>query len=328
MRKNITLSMQMKFINEDVHMGFYCHVEDVKEGFMHVGFGRKPQDVALWLGLKKVLAPLLNSYHGRHLKLAFPKSLLSVGTGADKDQVLRMLNSFDGYSFVDGEQFESKLVRVMEKGSREHLPIGALTGYKKDELNKKNQHSQKETKRKFNYYQGVGCPDSGVVLDFEATSQIIEYARVIEISALKFRSGIIVDTYNTLVNPGIKIPKQIRNLTNIEQDDVKSAPDSFKAMGRLLNFVKGEKLIVGHNVVYDFRLLDHFCRKFDYPLWEGELLCTRSLAKEAQLIIKDYKLETLCDYFGVVNENPHRANSDTVATFKVMNEIYGSCFIV
>lgn len=69
-------------------------------------------------------------------------------------------------------------------------------------------------------------PKRGVVLDFEATSPIIEYARVIEIAAIKFEDRRIIDEYKTFVNPGMKVPKAIRELTGITQEQIEHDPKS------------------------------------------------------------------------------------------------------
>ena len=45
-----------------------------------------------------------------------------------------------------------------------------------------------------------------VIFDLETTGISPNYDEVIEISALKVKGGEVVDEFNTLVNPGRKIP--------------------------------------------------------------------------------------------------------------------------
>lgn len=49
--------------------------------------------------------------------------------------------------------------------------------------------------------------------------------KIIEIAAFKVRSGMIIDTFETLVNPGISIPADASAINGIFDSDVADAPD-------------------------------------------------------------------------------------------------------
>jgi DNA polymerase III epsilon subunit-like protein len=258
---------------------------------------------------------------------------MSLQGGIYRQQAMTFLEQFLLYDFITDEPYTDCLSTINSMGKTDKKAPAVLHGYTMIQYEQRKitvQQEQLSAKRRSKnpIYDRVTMPIEGVVLDFEATSIIAEYARIIEISALRFKNGTIIDELHTLVNPDIKIPKSVRDLTGITQTDIEPAPRSTVAMKSLLSFLKGSSVIVGHNISYDYGLLTTFCSKFHLPMWEGSLLCTRSMAKKAQLQVKDYSLDALCKCFGIHNERPHQAWSDTRATFELMKSLYQDSFLI
>lgn len=324
-RAAIILGIRLSQNEDGVSIAFYCNIPRIKEGYMYMFLGPVSQEKALWKGLVTVLKPLLR-YRQLPITLGFSKLLLELGGDSSKDKCLSYLNSFGSIEYGSSDEYEVELEKVIRYFKFEGAAINELKGISKEELSKckpsKTTPKNKVTKSQRVYYEEFGMPESGVVLDFECTSNIIDYARFIQVSALKFKEGKVVDQYTSFINPGITIPKKIRELTGITKEHVENAPNSFEAIKKLNQFLKGEKVVVGHNIEFDYSLLEVFCKRFNIPLWKGSLLCTRRLAKNSQVITDDYRLETLCDVFDIVNERPHQADSDVRATYSLMKSLY------
>lgn len=332
MANSILLAAHIFQEKQNVNMAFYCNIEGVKEGYMFINLGNVAQDVAFWKGLDKVLTPLVGKYQDYHLMFAFSRLFMDLQGRQEKRSATFKVSRFQSVEHVDYEEFEEPLALINRLGKIDGHPLNQLCGYSKEEIkvreldlasNKKKEESSKK-KPKNNYYDGFGMPEYGAVIDFESTSTIVEHARIIEISALLFRDGEVIEEYHTFVNPGIKLPKQIRELTGITEEDVKDAPRGIQAVKGLLSFIKNADVIVAHNAFYDYNLLQDFCRRFKLNCWEGQLLCTKRLAKEMQVEVSDYKLESLCALFNIENKQAHRANSDTRATFKLLKHLYST----
>ena len=90
-------------------------------------------------------------------------------------------------------------------------------------------------------------PNSYVVIDVETTGLDPTYDKIIEIGALKVENGTLVDTFSTLVNPGVPVDDFITQLTGITNDDLASAPALDSALSAFSNFI-GDSILVGHNV--------------------------------------------------------------------------------
>lgn len=318
------LTFRMFLDKPNIAMVFYCDVPAAdKKGYMHVTFRNLSQEDAIWKGIYLAVKSLLY-YRQFPLVIGSSQSLLNMIDGKDKNRAIAIMRQFQSLEF-DGSissEHEEELEKVNQIRKQEYQEIGMLKGFRVDKL-EELLHKKKELK-KLPIYNGLGMPKKGVVLDLETTSPYKEYARIIEVAALKFENGEIVGEFHSLVNPGpkVKVPKSVQSLTGITNEDIQNAPSTFKVIKELNDFMRGVDVLVGHNIEYDYDVLQSFCQRFDIQLWEGSLLCTKNLAKKSQLNVENYKLSTLCKVFGITNERPHRAYADIRATYKLMESLY------
>ena len=63
-----------------------------------------------------------------------------------------------------------------------------------------------------------------VFVDIETNGGSGERGRIIEIAAIKVQYGEVIESFQTLVNPGSGIPRWITNLTGIQPSDLAEAP--------------------------------------------------------------------------------------------------------
>lgn len=150
-----------------------------------------------------------------------------------------------------------------------------------------------------------------VVVDLETTGLSPDSDAIIEIAAVKVIGDKATDTFSTLVNPHRHISSMITALTGISDDMTADAPDIDTAMAMFLDFV-GDMPLLGHNLIrFDLCFLkkqadmDNFC------------IDTLNLAQHMKTGSRGYSLSALCDNFGIVNDNAHRALSDCMATFEL-----------
>ena len=92
--------------------------------------------------------------------------------------------------------------------------------------------------------------DTFIALDLETTGLSASNDRIIEVGAVKFNHERIIDTFSTLVNPHVKLSRQIINLTGIRPADLEPAPDWEDVAPKLQTFL-GDHALVGHNVAFD-----------------------------------------------------------------------------
>lgn len=169
--------------------------------------------------------------------------------------------------------------------------------------------------------------DHFVVLDIETTGFSPKtYAKIIEIAAVRVVNGQITDKFHTFINPGVKIPKKITDITGITNEQVKDKPYESQIIQELLTFINGA-VIVAHNLKFDWNtfLLNSFENAGLFP--SNKTFCTLNFFKLITPELKKRKLDIMCDYLGVTLDNHHSALSDTESTAKcllIFKELYST----
>ena len=125
-----------------------------------------------------------------------------------------------------------------------------------------------------------------VVVDVEAIGSRSTPTRVIEIGACRVRGGEIVAEYETLLNPGLPLPRFIADLTGINSDMLRTAPQFTDIAEPWLGFI-GDSVLVAHNSNFDFTLLNQeINRVFPGCRMRNPELCTVQLARRVFPISK------------------------------------------
>ncbi len=133
-----------------------------------------------------------------------------------------------------------------------------------------------------------------VVFDLETTGFDKYNDQIIDIGAVKIVDGIIKEKFASLVKPTIRISQQITELTNITNGMVENAPSIEPVIVDFFNFSK-DCALCGHNIIDTYKL----------AIRKG----VRS---------HNFKLGTLCEYFGISLVGAHRAWNDAYATAQLL----------
>src|SRR5918992_1261228 len=89
-----------------------------------------------------------------------------------------------------------------------------------------------------------------VVFDFETTGLSATHSRICELGAVRVRALEPVDSFQSLVNPGVALPKPIARLTGLREQELRRAPSVSSVLKRFLSFA-GDDLLVAHNARFD-----------------------------------------------------------------------------
>ncbi|MDO7905793.1 PolC-type DNA polymerase III [Paenibacillus sp. JX-17] len=157
-----------------------------------------------------------------------------------------------------------------------------------------------------------------VVFDIETTGLSVTQNKIIEIAAVKMEDGKEIDRYATFVNPHERIPYNIQQLTNINDDMVKDAPDVEPVMKEFIAFA-GDAVLVAHNARFDVGFIQATLRGMGLPEMDNPVLDTLELARLLFPSMKNHRLNTLSDKYKVSLESHHRAIDDTIALGGILN---------
>lgn len=154
----------------------------------------------------------------------------------------------------------------------------------------------------------IAFPEDYTVLDLETTGLDSSRELIIEYAAVKVRGGKVVDTFQTLCDPGFPIPPQIEMITGITTEMVRFSPNPRSVLPDFLDFV-GDDFIIGHNVLFDVRFIAASAGEFINPYID-----TMKLFRKLHPTLPHHRLCDMVDYYGKNNESAHRALSDCLAT--------------
>ncbi|PLX86719.1 MAG: DNA polymerase III subunit epsilon [Desulfuromonas sp.] len=160
-----------------------------------------------------------------------------------------------------------------------------------------------------------GCDGAEVVvLDFETSGvSPLSGDRAIEIGAVVLRGGEIVERYQSLMNPGIRISSFIENYTGITNAMVQGAPPAAQVMEAFHHFI-GDRPLVAHNASFDSRFLDAELDRIRRRRRQ-DFACSMLAARRVYPEAPNHKLATLVRHKGLPTDGSfHRALADAEMT--------------
>lgn len=161
--------------------------------------------------------------------------------------------------------------------------------------------------------QGI---DTGyIVFDIETTGFSSKNDKITEIGAVKIIDGQIVDKFSQLVNPNIKIPERIVELTGITDELVADKPTIDEVLPKFIDFI-GDNVLVAHNASFDLGFIRENCNLLGLE-FNNTSLDTLGLSRELLPHLKSHKLNILAKNMNVSLENHHRAVDDSEATGRI-----------
>ena len=162
-----------------------------------------------------------------------------------------------------------------------------------------------------------------VVVDLETTGLRPGEARICEIGAVRVRGLELLDTFQTLANPGVRLGPAIEALTGLTDAEVRGAPPVRLAVRQFLEFA-GDAALVAHNARFDMAFLDREAlsltgRRLAAPVVDTVGLARVLLAGRLQRA----SLAAVSQFFGTSVDPCHRALPDAQATAEILLPLIG-----
>ncbi|MBP7735279.1 MAG: WYL domain-containing protein [Spirochaetes bacterium] len=156
-------------------------------------------------------------------------------------------------------------------------------------------------------------------LDLETTGTNAALHMIVEVGIIRFTADSIIESFQTLVNPGVNIPDDVTAIHGITNDMVRDAPPIYEILGDITR-VTGDAVLVIHNPGFDLSFLGWAFLKGGLPAPEMNAVDTVRLARRAWPGLANYRLETICGHLRL-NITPHRAIPDATACMEVFRNI-------
>lgn len=142
-----------------------------------------------------------------------------------------------------------------------------------------------------------------VSLDVETTGRSTHLDVVSEIAAIRYRDGVEMSRFVTLVKPATTMLPWIARMTGITDDMLRHAPEPEQVAPRLVKFLRRTPL-VAHSAGFDIPLMERFLSRYafggpgPYRTWMAPpVLCTLRMARRRLPHLSSRSLSALAARF-------------------------------
>ena len=174
------------------------------------------------------------------------------------------------------------------------------------------------------------------IIDIETGGFSISKNGVCEIAVMAFTPTFeVLEEYQSYIKPYqrelgsdelVSYKEDSMAVNGITMDQLENGNDVDCVIIEFFQFLERNKVstIIAHNKAFDIPRLNYLGKRFAaMDLDHLEQLCTLELSKCHAHGLANHKLETMCKYFGIVNEQAHSALGDVKATFELYKKLLG-----
>jgi len=155
-----------------------------------------------------------------------------------------------------------------------------------------------------------------VVVDIETTGSRSGSNRITEIAAVKMRGNVVIDEWQSLIQPARSIPINITKLTGITNQMVADAP-LFQEIAESFERFTEDCVFVAHNVRFDYGFICDEYRRIEQS-YRRPTLCTCVEMRKWYGGLRSYSLANLCSEYEIPLTSHHRAMCDAKAAGELL----------
>lgn len=158
------------------------------------------------------------------------------------------------------------------------------------------------------------------VLDFETTG--FKESCAVSLALIRIEDDRIKYAKYFLINPNAEIEYGAYKVHGISLKDVQDKPNFAQIWPEIAPYISGQ-IIVAHNSNCDTNVIKKEVKRYGLSCKPFKSVCTCKNAKKfiKKEDIENYKLNTVCDYFGIKLSNHHDARDDTDACRLIFNRL-------
>lgn len=149
-----------------------------------------------------------------------------------------------------------------------------------------------------------------IAFDTETTGLKTGGNDIVELSAVKFVDFEPKELFTTLIKPRNPMPKEASEINGITDEMLENAPKFSEIVKSFEEFI-GDFPLVAHNATFDMRFA-FVCGVSS--IIEHTVYDTLALSKKLSPDSYSHKLSDMCEEYGILFGNAHRASADALAT--------------
>lgn len=152
------------------------------------------------------------------------------------------------------------------------------------------------------------------IVDIETNGLSKKEHSIIEIAAIKWSNGEIIDKFESYIACD-EISPLITEITGISADMLIDAP-SLKNVLMDFKIFLGDCVFMAHNASFDFNFINQKLDELQLPIMRNPIICTLALSRKS-IISPKHGLSYLNEFLGINYPVRHRAYADCVIALKV-----------
>jgi DNA polymerase III epsilon subunit family exonuclease len=161
-----------------------------------------------------------------------------------------------------------------------------------------------------------------IAVDVETTGLSPRHgARIIEIAAVALNDNGLAEEFQSLINPGVNVPKVVQRVHGITNAALRGQPPPEYVFSQFSSFIASNTLIA-HNAPFDMGFLRAEFKRQNMEM-RNHNQCTLQLSRKRLPGLPDYKLATVYRHlFGELPADPqHRALADARMAGRIWLEL-------
>lgn len=148
-----------------------------------------------------------------------------------------------------------------------------------------------------------------IAIDLETSGKYPLDAEICEMAAVKWRGGGIVDTFQTLIKPQLRMSNEVIAIHHISNEMVEHAPPLGNKLNEFYHFIQ-DGYVVAHHAPFDLGFLAWEFEKAMLSLPTRPAFCTSLLSRHLNANVPNHRLATLAAHFKIDAGAAHRALDD------------------
>jgi len=156
------------------------------------------------------------------------------------------------------------------------------------------------------------------IVDIETTGSYSASPGITEIAIVIHDGEKVVDTFETLLDPGGSVLPFVTKLTGITNEMLLDAP-KFEEVAKRIWEMTEDAVFVAHSVNFDFSYIHNAFKTLGAD-FRRKKLCTVRLSRKMFPGYPSYSLGNICTNLGINFGNRHRAMGDAIATTKLFEK--------
>lgn len=172
----------------------------------------------------------------------------------------------------------------------------------------------------------IAFPAQYCMVDVETTGLSPQWNDIIEIGAIRYKDGVEVERFQSLVQPpisddGLYVDPFIEDLTGITNAMLADAPRAVDVLPLFLGFLNND-IILGYNTSFDVNFLYDACDRYLQKAFPNDYMDVMRLARKLYPDLLHHRLKDMATYYGIDQGQAHRTINDCEATERVFHKLY------